>query len=346
MPLSRAFRSALGCLLLSLPFLGNACAAQQQPSPQEASQASPQPVQAAGIAPTTQAASSAQQANSNITTPSPAPNRPLPDIPTLMHQVEADQRASELIEKDYLYRSVEAIQELDSHGNVKKTETDQYDVFWINGVPVRRLLKKNGKDLSESEKKQEDERIDKESAKARERRDKAAAQGKETDPRGEEVVTVSRLLELGSFSDAHRVQLHGRDTIVVNYTGDPNAKTRNSFENVIRDLVGTIWVDEQDHAITRLEGHFVNNFKVGGGLLVNIQKGLTFSMEQVRINDEVWLPEHIEGHGSARALLLFHFNGHMVVENSNYRKFKTDSTIVSAGSAVPAEPAKSLDAPQ
>ncbi len=95
-----------------------------------------------------------------------------------MHQVEADQRASEAIEKDYLYHSVEAIQELDSHGNVKKTETNQYDVFWVNGVPVRRLLKKNGKDLSESEKKQEDERIDKESAKARERRDKATAREK------------------------------------------------------------------------------------------------------------------------------------------------------------------------
>jgi hypothetical protein len=345
MPLSRAFPLTFGCLLLALPFLpGNAFAEPLQPSPQQASQPSPNPAPTAGAAPTAAAASPAK--------PSPSsnnaldPNRPLPDIPTLMHQVEVDQRASEAIEKDYLYHSVEAIQELDSHGNVKKTESDQYDVFWINGVPVRRLLKRNGKDLSEGEKKQEDERIDKESAKARERRDKAAAEGKETDPRGEDVVTVSRLLELGSFSNAHRIQFHGRDTIVVDYTGDPKAKTRNSFENVIRDLVGTIWIDEQDHAIARLEGHFVNNFKVGGGLLVNIQKGLTFSMEQVRINDEVWLPEHIEGHGSARALLLFHFNGQMVVENSNYRKFKTDSTIVSAGTAVPAEPTKPSGAPQ
>ncbi len=158
-------------------------------------------------------------------------------------------------------------------------------------------------------------------------------------------MTVSRLLELGSFSNAHRVQWHGRDTIVVDYTGDPKAKTRTSFENVIRDLVGTIWVDEQDHAIAKLEGHFVNNFKVGGGLLVNIQKGLTFSMEQVRINDEVWLPAHIEGHGSARALLFFRFNGKMLVEDSNYRKFKTDSTIISAGTsaAIPA-PSRSGEA--
>ncbi len=33
-----------------------------------------------------------------------AEERPLPDIPTLMHEVETNQRASEKIEKDYMYR--------------------------------------------------------------------------------------------------------------------------------------------------------------------------------------------------------------------------------------------------
>jgi hypothetical protein len=329
MPLSRPLRSPLSCVLLGLPFLlGSAFAGRPHPAPAQTTAAAAQGTVQGPAQTTVQ-----QNAPHPRPDPTPDPARPLPDIPTLMHQVEAAQRASEAIQKDYLYHSVQTLQEIDSHGGVKKTETDQYDVFWIRGVPVRRLLKKNGKDLSDNEKKQEEERIDKESAKARERRDKAEAAGKATDPRGEDEVTVSRLLELGSFSNAHRVQLHGRDTIVVDYTGDPKAKPRNNFESVIRDLVGTVWVDEQDQAIAKLEGHFVNNFKVGGGLLVNIQKGLTFSLQQVRINDEVWLPARIEGHGSARALLLFHFNGEMIVENSDYRKFKTDSTIVSAGTA-------------
>ena len=293
-----------------------------------------------------------RQETTSIPPPAPASapvsetERPLPDIPTLMHQVEEQQRASEAIEKDYLYHSVEAIQVMDKQGGAKKTEVNEYDEFWINGVPVRRLLKKNGQELTAAEKKQEEERIDKESAKARARRDKADAQGKPTDPRGEDEVTVSRLLELGRFTNAHRVTLHGRDTIVVDYAGDPKAKTRTSFENVIRDLVGTLWIDEQDHAIVRIEGHFVDNFKVGGGLLVNIQKGLTFSLEQTRINDEVWLPARVEGHGSARALLFFHFNGAMTVMNSGYRKFKADSTIVSAGGQALDPPEKTPDTPR
>jgi hypothetical protein len=75
--------------------------------------------------------------------------RPLPDIPALMHSVEGNQKASEAIEKDYMFRSVQTHEETDGHGGVKKTETMEYDVFWVNGVPVHRLTKKNGKELSE-----------------------------------------------------------------------------------------------------------------------------------------------------------------------------------------------------
>src|ERR1700712_1082551 len=57
--------------------------------------------------------------------------RPLPDIPALMHSVEVNQRASEAIEKDYMYRSVQTHEETDGHGGVKKAETMEYDVFWV-----------------------------------------------------------------------------------------------------------------------------------------------------------------------------------------------------------------------
>jgi hypothetical protein len=254
--------------------------------------------------------------------------KPLPDIPALMHVVELKQRAEEAIAKNYLYHSTQIAHESDGHGGVKKTETREYDVFWVNGVPVRRLVKKDGKDLSPDEQNKEGEKIDKEAAKARERRDRADSEGKESDPHGHEEVTVSRILELGSFSNPRRVELGGRDTIVVDYAGDPKAKTRNRNEEVIRDMVGTVWVDEHDRVLIRAEGRFVNNFKVGGGLVVNIQKGTSFSLEMKKINDEVWLPAVLTGQGSIRALLFFSFHGDGRIVNSDYRRFKTTSTIV------------------
>jgi hypothetical protein len=254
--------------------------------------------------------------------------RPLPDISTLMHEVENHQRASEAIQKDYLYHQVSVAQQSDGKGGLNKRETGEYDVFWLNGVQVRKMTKKDGKDLTEDEKKKENERLDKEVEKAKERRSKADAKGQETDSHGHEEITVSRFLLLGSFTNPRRIQIEGRDTIAVDYTGDPKAKTQNRAEDVIRNLSGTIWVDESDRSIVRLEGHFVNSYKIGGGLVMNIKKDTSFSMQQKKINGEVWLPSRIEGQGAARVLLFVNFNGSVLVTNSDYRKFKATSTIL------------------
>lgn len=264
--------------------------------------------------------------------------KPLPDIPALMHEVEARQRAAEQAAKDYIYRSVQTTQEMDGHGTAKKTEVNEYDVFWISGVPVHKLVKKDGRELSADEAKKESERIDKEAAKAKEKREREDAKGKETDPRGNDEVTVSRLLELGSFSNPRRIQMSGRDTIAVDYTGDPNAKTNNRAESVIRDMTGTVWVDEQDKAIARIEGRFVNSFKIGGGLVASIREGTNFTVQLSKINGEVWLPARVEAHGEGRFMLLLKFDGSFTELDSDYRKFKTSSTVLPIGEPVPDAP--------
>lgn len=270
--------------------------------------------------------------------PAASADRPLPGVSLLMLEVEARQRDAERARRDYIFHEVETDQELDGHGALKKTEVNEYDSFWLDGVPVRKQVKKNGRELTEEENRKESERIDKEVAKAKERREKEDAKGKQTDPRGNDEVTVSRLLELGSFTNPRRVQMNGRDTIEVDYTGDPKAKTRNSFEGVIRDMAGTVWVDEQDKALARIEGHFTNSFKIGGGLVANIQQGTNFAVQLLKINGEVWLPARIEGRGEARVLLFFKFNGNVTVVDSNYRKFKTSSTVLPVGAPVPDAP--------
>lgn len=271
--------------------------------------------------------------------PAPAPDAPLPDVPALMHDVERHQREDELIKKDYLYHEVSRFDELDGHGGVKKVETKEFDNFWLNGVYVRKMTKKDGKELSPDEQKKENERVDKEVAKGRERRDKADSKGKETDSHGNEEITVSRILELGSFSNERRIQLNGRPTIVVDYLGDPKAKTHNTAENAFKDIAGTVWVDERDRRIAQLEGHMVNNFKVGGGLVVNVKKDTNFALHTRKINGEAWLPVSFDAHGQVRYLLFFNLNGNAHADFGGYRKFKTKSTLLPDFTPVEEEPA-------
>lgn len=262
------------------------------------------------------------------TSSSVALTQPLPEIPALMHEVEVHQKAAEVIRKDYLYHSAETQQERDGSGAVKKSTSREYDSFWIKGVPVQRMTRKDGRELTADEKQKESENIDKQIAKAQNRKEKADSKGKETTPRGDDMITVSRFLELGSFTNLRRIQLDDRSTLVVDYAGNPKAKTHNRGEDVVRDLVGTIWIDEQDRAMRKLEGHFFNAFKIGGGMVVNIRKDTSFGLELRKINGEVWLPAKIEAQGEARAFLLFSFNGSYLIKMSDYRKFKATSTIV------------------
>jgi len=257
-----------------------------------------------------------------------ATESPLPDINALMQQVEANERKSEAIQKNYIYREQNKLEELNSHDGVKKTETREMEVFWLNGVQVVRTLKKDGKQLSGEEEKKESDRIDERVKKAQQKREKADSKGEETDSRGHEEITFARMLELGSFSNARRDLVNGRPAILVDYTGDPKAKTHNYAEGVFRELAGTVWVDEQDRTLVRLEGHFINDFHVGGGLVINVKKGTWFKANFVKINNEVWLPQQIEADGHARYLLFFSLNGHFLGRTSDYRKFKATSTIL------------------
>jgi hypothetical protein len=267
------------------------------------------------------ASASAQQA--------PAPTtQPLPPIPQLLLDAERNQKASEAANKDYTYHVYLEQQEIDHNGTIKKTITTDSESLTIDGVRIDRIVARDGKSLTPDEAQKESNRIDKEVAKAKERRAKLEDKGHDTDSHGDEILTVSRILELGTFTNPRRIDLNGRPTIVLDYAGDPNAKTHNESEKVFRDLVGTVWIDEQDHILVRGQGHFLHDFKIGGGLVLNIHQGFSFDFSATHITGNIWLPAAIDAQGSARILLVDSINGRLHLITSDYRKFHTNSTII------------------
>ena len=275
------------------------------------------------------ALASAQQAAPPTSPPPSAPEtQPLPPIRELLLDVERNEKATEAARKDYTYHVHLEEQDLGGKGNIKKTTVTDSESMTVDGVRIDRVVARDGQPLSAAESKKESDRIDKEVARARSRREKHEAKGQDSDSRGDVILPASRILELGTFSNPRRVDLDGRPTIVADYAGDSNVKTHNAFEGIVRDLVGTVWIDEKDRVLVRGEGHFINDFKIGGGLVLNIHKGLNFDFRTAKINDEVWLPASVEGQGGARILLLDHVNGRFRFVTSDYRKFRTNSTII------------------
>ena len=329
---SRPRMSCIGLLVLSglstiLTAFGVYIAQAQAPTtasqPASASQTS--------IAPTSQSAAGSTN------------ERPLPDINTLVKQAEAHRDAAQKAVKDYIYREAFTEQELDAHGAVKKTTSEEREIFWINGVYINRLLARDGKPIAGDELKKQNEHIDKAIADARQR-DAEKAAGETPKKKGASYsLTYELLQQQGTFSNPRRVQLHGRDTIAIDYAGNPQAKTHNLLEAMVRDVAGTLWFDERDHALARVEGHTVNNFKIGDGLLADVHKGATFYAEWTPVNGEVWLPASTGARGSVRITLFFNHSGVDETRYSDYRKFRASSMILP--SVAPVDTRVSPDSP-
>jgi hypothetical protein len=243
---------------------------------------------------------------------------PIPDIPTLMMQVQGHQRQLDKVRENYTFREVTQTDDLDSGGQVKKTETEESEIFFVNGHHIERLVKKNGKDLSPDEQKKEQEKVTKEVEKATKLDPNKSLHGDE--------ISISRILAIMKVSNPRRVSLNGRDTIAFDFIGDPHAQTHGLAEDASKKMAGTVWVDEKDREVAKLTVHFDDNFHVGGGLLANIQAGSSFQFEQAKINNELWLPTGGEAHLQARVLLVKGYRENMRFQDSDFQRFHTEAS--------------------
>jgi hypothetical protein len=250
---------------------------------------------------------------------SPDPSTPLPDIETLLTRVRARYDALESLRKTYICTITQVADEFSSNGS-KKTHTDIYQAFYVANTEVLQHIAHDGKPLSPEDAQKEQERVDKEVAKLK---------SKENKPAKDEVrLSASGLLKVATFTNPRREVLSGRPTLVFDYRGDPHAPAKDLSDEIMRELAGTLWVDERDNAIVRINGTLQENFHVAGGLLVNIKKGSWFNFTQVPVNGEIWFPQEFTAHVDGRFLLLKGFNGDARDTFSDYKKLKTSITIL------------------
>ena len=241
---------------------------------------------------------------------------PLPDVPTLMKQVEEHQHKLDQVRENYTYHETVITHELDKNGNIKKNESEENNVFFVNGHEINRKVKKNGKELSDSEQKKEQERVEKEVEKA-----SKTPPGQSMD---KDEVSVSRLLQIMKVSNPRREQMDGRSVIAFDFTGDPHAKTHGMAENASKKLSGTIWVDENDRQVRRMIARFDDNFHLGFGLL-SVGKGSTFTFDQKLVNNELWLPTNAQIHLVAHAIGIIGWRGDFAITDNDYQKFHADA---------------------
>lgn len=256
---------------------------------------------------------------------------PLPDIRQLMREVQDHQRQLDKVRESYTYTSMQTIQDIDANGQVKKTETLENEDFFVNGHVIERNIKKNGQPLSDHDQQKETERVTKLVEKA------------EKTPRDQPLegpsISVSRLLEIMDVRNERRMDYRGRPTIVFDFVGRKDAKTHGLAEDASKKVGGTVWIDEADRQVARLEVGFNDNFRVAGGLFASVEKGSNFRFDQEPVNHsddgdpspgaaangQLWLPTGGEGTMQARVLLLKNFRQHFIEKDYDYKRFRVET---------------------
>src|SRR3569833_4482993 len=242
---------------------------------------------------------------------------PLPDIRQLMHEVQEHQKKLDQIRENYTYTSYQLVQDVDANGQVKKTETSEYEDFFVNGHVIERKVKANDQPLDDSAQRKETERVTKLVEKAEKTsRDK---------PLEGPSITVGRLLEIMDVRNERRELYRGDPTIVFDFVGRKDAKTHGFAEDASKKLEGTLWINEADRQVAHLEVRFIENFRMVGGLVATVQKGSNFRFDQAKVNGEIWLPTGAEGTMQARVLLLKNLRQHFRERCYDYQRFRVEA---------------------
>jgi hypothetical protein len=251
---------------------------------------------------------------------------PLPDAsavwerlrPNLLNQYEPTD-----LMKGYTYDLTSIIEEFDGKNRLKQNERLEYEVYNFNRGPFRKLIRRNGADLSEKELQKENEALE-----------RFAKQ-----PPGIQEWTRNRWLkQLPEIIDdlpnafdivvAGREMLNGRSTLVLEFKPKQKPKPRTEIGKVLFPKTdGKAWVDEQDARLQRLEVHYLRDVKLGFGLLLNISKDSEQELEWTKVNDEVWLPLRYEIRIKGRIILAKGLNLRILNQYSEYKKFSTDVRI-------------------
>jgi hypothetical protein len=259
----------------------------------------------------------------------PPAQPPLPGIPQLMNEVRDHQKQLDKVRENYTFSSLQTTQEIDAKGQVKKTETQEFEEFFVNGHQIGRMVKKDGQPLNDHDQQKETERVTKWVEKAEKTSSGQTLEGPS--------INVSHILEIMDVRNPRRELYRGRPAIVFDFVGRKDAKTHGLAEDISKKLQGTIWVDEGDRVVAHLEVSFNDNFRVGGGLVASIQKGSSFHFDQAPVNGEIWLPTGGEGTMQARLLLVKGIREHFAERDYDYKRFRVETQQPRDARAVPAK---------
>jgi hypothetical protein len=242
-----------------------------------------------------------------------APADPLPDGNALVRELARKQRHWEEVLDSYTYDMEIVREDLDKEERVKKRQSRRYEVFYVRGRPVRRLVAEGGRPLAP----------DRQAKVDREAREKAEAIHEKRVANEAPFMRLSAILERYDFRAVGREAVDGRPAIVLEFTPLPGSRPIK-HDKVLRSLAGRVWMDEAEREVVRAEVRNTAGVKFFGGLGASVS-AVSGTFEFRKVGDTLWLPARDETRATGRMLLFKTFRTRVVRTYDNFRRFEVHS---------------------
>ncbi|HUE22411.1 MAG TPA: hypothetical protein VMQ86_12080 [Bryobacteraceae bacterium] len=235
-------------------------------------------------------------------------------------------------QRDYTYTQREVMRTLDGKGRVKSTESKTYEVMELYGSEVRRLVAKDDKALSGEAARKEEDRIQKVVARRTNEDEKEREKRQERDDkrREEDRQFVREVADAYDFHLTGIESLDGRETYVIDAEPRPGYQPRLKDARILPKFRFRAWIDKSEAEWKKLDVQCIDTISFGL-VVARLHKGSRLIFEQTRVNDEVWLPQHMAVKLDARVALLKEFNIEQETTYRDYKKFRADTKVVPVG---------------
>ena len=242
--------------------------------------------------------------------------------------VELDERNSQL-QRNYSFQQREEIREFDRSGKVKSQRIETWEVSLLDGTPYKRLVARDGRPLSAAGQRLEDEKFHRNSQERAqetpEQRERRVEEWRRRQQRQHQ--PLRELPDAFNFTLVGEENWRGRPAYRIDAVPKPGYKPKSLYSAFFPKVKIRAWIDKDDFQGARVEIEAMDTISFGGFLL-RLDKGSKIVIEQTRMDDGLWLPQHVAVNAAARLFLVKSMNREMDYSFSDYKKSEPSRIVL------------------
>ena len=196
----------------------------------------------------------------------------------------------------YNYLERDEDRRLDPAGHVKSEEVDVTRAILVNGIQFGQLVERNGRPPSAEEERKQNGEIEKLKRLTPEQRIARLRKDEE-----ENTSLVGEVLMAFDFQFAGEEVVDGRPAWVLQAAPHAGYQAQGKYGKMFSKVGGRLWVDKQDFGWIKADGYVIQPFSMGL-FFARVLRGSHITMEQTRVDEGIWMPQHIEVRAAAKIL--------------------------------------------